>query len=119
MGRPRLGAAQLLGAIPFGPLSVAGTMTDLAFRAQTGAGLAENGLAMIFGGGPATEEIATASGRTQTAEALQIRLQGSGFPNELLQMLPYLVTMLALAGFIGRAVPPRSVGVPYDPEHHG
>ena len=52
------------------------------------------------------------------AEALQITLQGSAFPNELLQMLPYVVTMLALAGFIGRAVPPRSVGVPYDPEQH-
>ncbi len=50
------------------------------------------------------------------AEALQIKLQGSTFPNELLQMLPYLVTMLALAGFIGRAVPPRTLGVPYDPE---
>jgi general nucleoside transport system permease protein len=50
------------------------------------------------------------------AEALQITLQGSAFPNELLQMLPYVVTMLALAGFIGRAIPPRSVGVPYDPE---
>lgn len=50
------------------------------------------------------------------AEALQITLQGSAFPSELLQMLPYLVTMLALAGFIGRAIPPRSVGVPYDPE---
>lgn len=52
------------------------------------------------------------------AEALQITLQGTGFPNELLQMLPYLVTMLALAGFIGRAVAPRAVGVPYDPERH-
>ena len=50
------------------------------------------------------------------AEALQITLQGSRFPNELLQMMPYLVTMLALAGFIGRAVAPRAVGVPYDPE---
>jgi ABC-type uncharacterized transport system permease subunit len=50
------------------------------------------------------------------AEALQITLQGSGFPSELLQALPYLVTMLALAGFIGRAVAPRAVGVPYDPE---
>jgi simple sugar transport system permease protein len=50
------------------------------------------------------------------AEALQITLQGSAFPSELLQALPYLVTMLALAGFIGRAVAPRSVGVPYDPE---
>lgn len=52
------------------------------------------------------------------AEALQIQLQGSGFPSELLQMLPYLVTMLALAGFLGRAVPPRAIGVPYDPERH-
>jgi simple sugar transport system permease protein len=50
------------------------------------------------------------------AEALQITLQGSSFPNELLQMLPYLVTMLALAGFIGRATAPRAIGVPYDPE---
>jgi len=50
------------------------------------------------------------------AEALQITLQGSGFPNELLQMLPYVVTMLALVGFIGRAVPPKAVGTPYDPE---
>ena len=50
------------------------------------------------------------------AEALQIALQGERFPNELLQTLPYVVTMLALAGFIGRAVPPRAIGVPYDPE---
>jgi general nucleoside transport system permease protein len=50
------------------------------------------------------------------AESLQIALQGTRFPSELLQMLPYLVTMLALAGLIGRAVPPRAVGVPYDPE---
>ncbi len=50
------------------------------------------------------------------SEALQITLQGVAFPNELLQMLPYLVTMLALAGWIGRSVPPRAVGVPYDPE---
>ncbi len=52
------------------------------------------------------------------AEALQISLQGSAFPNELLQMMPYLVTILALAGFIGRAVAPRAIGVPYDPEEH-
>jgi simple sugar transport system permease protein len=53
------------------------------------------------------------------AEALQITLQGSRFPGEILQMLPYLVTMLALIGLIGRATPPRAVGVPYDPEHQG
>jgi len=52
------------------------------------------------------------------AEALQIRLQGVGIPNEFLQMLPYLVTMAVLAGAIGRARPPASVGRPYDPEAH-
>ena len=50
------------------------------------------------------------------AEALQIALQGRRFPNELLQMLPYVVTMLVLAGFIGRAVAPAAIGVPFDPE---
>jgi simple sugar transport system permease protein len=52
------------------------------------------------------------------AEALQIVLQGSRFPSELLQMTPYVVTMLALAGFIGRATPPAAIGKPYDPEEH-
>jgi len=49
-------------------------------------------------------------------EAAQIALQGSGFPSALLQALPYAVTMLALAGWIGRATPPRALGTPYDPE---
>ena len=49
-------------------------------------------------------------------EAAQIALQGSNFPSALLQALPYAVTMLALAGFIGRATPPRALGTPYDPE---
>jgi simple sugar transport system permease protein len=53
------------------------------------------------------------------AESLQIRLQGAGIPNEFLQMLPYVVTMLVLAGAIGRARPPAAVGKPYDPESHG
>jgi general nucleoside transport system permease protein len=51
-----------------------------------------------------------------SAEALQISLQGSAFPSELLQTLPYVVTILVLAGVIGRSIPPRSVGIPYDPE---
>jgi simple sugar transport system permease protein len=53
------------------------------------------------------------------AEALQITLQGSAFPTELLQTLPYVITMLALVGFLGRATPPRALGTPYDPEHVG
>ncbi len=49
-------------------------------------------------------------------EAAQIALQGLGLPSPLLQALPYAVTMLALAGFIGRATPPRALGQPWSPE---
>jgi simple sugar transport system permease protein len=49
-------------------------------------------------------------------EALQIRLQGGVVPNEFVQMLPYVVTMIVLAGVIGRAHPPAANGRPYDPE---
>ncbi len=49
-------------------------------------------------------------------ETLQIRLQGGTIPNEFLQMLPYVVTMVVLAGAIGRAHPPAAIGVPYEAE---
>lgn len=70
------GAAQLLGALPFGPLAMASTVTDLAFRSQTGAGMAENGLAMLFGDDEAPAEvagIATAAGDAQLADAAASR----------------------------------------------
>ena len=34
-------------------------------------------------------------------------------PVQFTQALPYILTVIILAGFIGRAVPPRAVGVPY------
>jgi simple sugar transport system permease protein len=30
-----------------------------------------------------------------------------------MQATPYVLTVILLAGFIGRATPPRAVGVPY------
>ncbi|UUZ83357.1 ABC transporter permease [Paenibacillus sp. P26] len=36
-------------------------------------------------------------------------------PMEFLYMLPYILTILVLAGAVGRAVAPRSLGEPYDP----
>ena len=49
------------------------------------------------------------------SESLGIRLQmvGVAFPLQFLQMVPYLVTLVVLAGFIGRASPPKAVGQPY------
>jgi simple sugar transport system permease protein len=50
------------------------------------------------------------------AEATQIRLQGGALPvpSQFLQTLPYVVTMVALAGVIGRARPPASLGKPLE-----
>ncbi|HYZ15628.1 MAG TPA: ABC transporter permease [Candidatus Acidoferrum sp.] len=45
--------------------------------------------------------------------ALQYSLQRAGIPTELMQALPYLAALIALAGFAGRARAPASDGVPY------
>ena len=41
------------------------------------------------------------------ADALQMRLQEIGIPTQFVQMLPYILTMVALVGLIGRAVARR------------
>lgn len=48
--------------------------------------------------------------------ALQIRGQaaGSQIPYQFLSMAPYLATMIVLAGIIGRAIPPKADGIPYE-----
>lgn len=49
-------------------------------------------------------------------DALQLRLMGKGvIPPEFLNMLPYVITMIVLAGVIGKARAPAADGVPYDP----
>ncbi|MGL4445978.1 MAG: ABC transporter permease, partial [Alsobacter sp.] len=34
-------------------------------------------------------------------------------PVQAIQALPYALTVVLLAGFIGRAIPPRASGLPY------
>ena len=54
-------------------------------------------------------------------DALQIRLQGARLggveiPVQAIQALPYVLTVVLLAGFIGKAVGPKAGGVPYTKE---
>jgi general nucleoside transport system permease protein len=52
-------------------------------------------------------------------DAAAIRLQGVSVPGigavpvQAIQSLPYLLTVILLAGFIGHAIPPRASGIPY------
>ena len=55
-------------------------------------------------------------------DAVAIRLQGvrigsfGEVPVQLIQVLPYVLTVVLLAGFIGGAVAPKAIGVPYEKE---
>jgi simple sugar transport system permease protein len=52
-------------------------------------------------------------------DAIATRLQGVALPGigevpvQAIQALPYLLTVILLAGFIGKAVPPKASGLPY------
>ncbi|MBL8057701.1 MAG: ABC transporter permease, partial [Anaerolineales bacterium] len=54
------------------------------------------------------------------ASALQTQLQFLGLsaviPHQFIGMLPYVLTLVILAGFMGRARPPAAVGQPYSKE---
>jgi simple sugar transport system permease protein len=50
------------------------------------------------------------------ADSLQMLAQTFGLkvPRELLLMAPYILTMAALAGVIGKSTAPKAVGIPYE-----
>ena len=53
------------------------------------------------------------------ANAIQTQIQFAGIlaiPHQFIGMLPYLLTIIVLAGFVGRARPPAADGVPYEKE---
>ncbi len=47
------------------------------------------------------------------ADAVALRVNIPYIPSELIGTIPYIVTIVVLAGFIGRATPPKAVGKPY------
>jgi simple sugar transport system permease protein len=48
------------------------------------------------------------------AEALSIQMQGvSQIPVQFIQLIPYVLTIVVLAGFIGHSRAPRALGIPY------
>jgi general nucleoside transport system permease protein len=42
-----------------------------------------------------------------------VRIAGFEVPVQFINLLPYLLTVVLLAGFIGKSIPPRASGIPY------
>jgi len=99
-------------------LGVAHSFTDAMTSGRGFIGLA----AMIFGRWTPVGALA-ASLIFGYGNALSTSLQGASIgdlkvPVQLLGTLPYILTILAVAGFVGRSRPPAADGLPYETEGH-
>lgn len=54
--------------------------------------------------------------RPPTDELAQLGQILEAIPNEFYQALPYVITIIVLAGVVGRSIPPAAIGQPYEKE---
>lgn len=47
-------------------------------------------------------------------ESMEIWFQTGQIPSQLVQSLPYVITLFVLAGFVGKSTAPRDAGVPFE-----
>lgn len=111
------GALAALGGV-YLSMAVAGSFTDNMTNGRGFIGLA----AMIFGRWTPVGAL-VASLIFGYGDALSVSLQGASladvrFPVQLLSTIPYVLTILAVAGFVGRSRAPAADGLPYESEGH-
>ncbi len=87
-----------------------------AFVANMSGGRGYIALAAVIMGSWRPAYVALACVVFAAAESLQVVMQVAdvGVPRELVQSLPYILTMVAMAGLIGRSRPPGALGKPYE-----
>lgn len=88
---------------------------DLGFAQNMTAGMGFIGLAaMILGGwNPIGAVAASLLFGFTTQLGLLMPTLGSPIPSDFLLMLPYIITIFAVAGFVGSVRPPAAEGIPY------
>jgi len=111
------GALAALGGV-YLSMAVSGSFTDNMTNGRGFIGLA----AMIFGRWTPVGAL-VASLIFGYGDALSVSLQGASigdlrFPVQLLSVIPYVLTILAVAGFVGRSRAPAADGLPYEKEGH-
>ena len=120
------------GALRLPPVPVEGSTRDVLALAGTWRGefVSESGgrrgfialAALIFGKWRPVQTL-LACLLFGFTEAVSIQMQGvyklpSGedIPVQFISMVPYVLTIVVLAGFIGASRPPRALGIPYQKE---
>ncbi|HEX8285184.1 MAG TPA: ABC transporter permease [Pyrinomonadaceae bacterium] len=63
-----------------------------------------------------TEAVAIQLQGVKQLEVFGVRLLSSEIPNQFIQIIPYVLTIIVLAGFIGNSRAPRALGIPYQKE---
>jgi simple sugar transport system permease protein len=48
------------------------------------------------------------------ATGIPLRVDIPGIPEQFVRMIPYIVTIVAIAGFVGRVQPPAAAGKAYE-----
>lgn len=111
------GALAALGGV-YLSLSVAGSFSDNMTNGKGFIGLA----AMIFGRwtpvGALGAALVFGYGDALSVSLQGVEIAGFVFPVQLLSTIPYLLTILAVAGFVGRSRMPAADGQPYETEGH-
>ncbi len=121
-------AAETLGISPgrvrWASLLIAGAVSGLGgawlalsnhgFSADMSGGRGYIALAAVIMGAWRPRFVAAACLVFAAAEALQrvLQVNNVGVPNELIQSLPYILTIVAMSGLVGRSRPPASLGKP-------
>jgi simple sugar transport system permease protein len=90
-------------------------LSGSGFVAEMSAGRGYIALAAVIMGSWRPLQACAASLLFGFAEAVEVNLQtfNMGIPNELIQAFPYVLTMVAVAGFIGRSRAPGELGRPF------
>jgi len=76
-------------------------------------------IAQMFVKNVVTALMVSAAGTIVLAIGLILRTRGLGsveIPVQFIQMIPYIVTIVVLAGFIGQSRAPKAIGIPYEKE---
>jgi ABC-type uncharacterized transport system permease subunit len=111
----RVGRIRYLAAALSGGLAALGgaylALDQHQFSAEMTAGRGFIALAAIIFGRWDPFRAALACLLFAAAETLQIQLQGAQvIPSQFVEMIPYALTIIALAGVVGRATPPAALG---------